>query len=102
LLKGGVFHRTPKGFQPSQPHDGRKSFRSFEGLFVVGEIVMGIYLMTTVWVLLDTVGLMMAPWLLSSACGFFMMAAFSIWQYWLRPKPAYVPPESEEEEDLIP
>lgn len=100
LMKGGVFLRTPKGYH-QHVRDGRKRFLSFEGLFVVGEIVMGVYLMTTVWSLLDTVGLVMAPWLLSSACGFFMMAAFSIWQYWLRPKPVSEP-QPPEDEDVIP
>lgn len=86
LFKGGTFVTTPKDGQTIARDFGKKFHISMPALYVVGELAMGIYLITTVLVLLPTVGLVMAPWLLSSACGYFMVAAFSIWQMWLKPK----------------
>ncbi|HZU86104.1 MAG TPA: glycosyltransferase family 2 protein, partial [Anaerolineaceae bacterium] len=80
LFKGGQFVTTPKDGQ-SVTRDFTKRFRiSMPTLYVVGELAMGVYLITTVLVLWPTVGLVMAPWLLSSAFGYIMVASFSIWQ----------------------
>jgi cellulose synthase/poly-beta-1,6-N-acetylglucosamine synthase-like glycosyltransferase len=87
LFKGGKFVTTPKDNQTTTVRGILGRFHiSMPALYVIGELSMGVYLITTVLVLLPTVGLVMAPWLLSSAFGYFMVASFSIWQLWLKPK----------------
>ncbi len=86
LFKGGTFVTTPKGGQSVTRDFGKRFHISMPALYVIGELAMGIYLITAVLVLWPTVGLLMAPWLLSSACGYLMVATFSIWQLWLKPK----------------
>ena len=79
LYDGGVFEVTPK-LEP-QVSVVSKKHKSRMPITVWGELAMGAYLVTTVYVLWPTVGLALAPWLLSSALGYFGIAGVKIVQY---------------------
>ncbi|MDR3577764.1 MAG: glycosyltransferase family 2 protein [Anaerolineaceae bacterium] len=79
LYEGGVFEVTPK-LEP-QVAVVNKKHKTRMPITVWGELAMGAYLVTTVYVLWPTAGLALAPWLLSSALGYFGVAAVKIYQY---------------------
>jgi len=79
LYEGGVFEVTPK-LEPQVSVVSRKHKSRFP-ITVWGELAMGAYLVTTVYVLWPTAGLALAPWLLSSALGYFIVAVVKIIQY---------------------
>jgi cellulose synthase/poly-beta-1,6-N-acetylglucosamine synthase-like glycosyltransferase len=79
LYEGGVFEVTPK-LEPQVSVMSRKH-KSHLPITVWGELAMGAYLVTTVYVLWPTTGLTLAPWLLSSALGYFMVSGVKIIQY---------------------
>jgi cellulose synthase/poly-beta-1,6-N-acetylglucosamine synthase-like glycosyltransferase len=74
---GGVFRTTPKPGNPGQ--DGNPWLTRMRRLpLVVGEILLGCYLVLSVYILWPTIGRFFAPWLLISAFGFWVVAAASI------------------------
>jgi cellulose synthase/poly-beta-1,6-N-acetylglucosamine synthase-like glycosyltransferase len=79
---GDDFVRTPRVFEGGQTAEkDRKRF--FLTNLTILEICMGIYLVGTVFLLWNSVGKYLAPWLLSSAAGFFLMAGASVIQYFV-------------------
>ena len=77
LQKGGEFIRTPRNIdkEVDKEKERKKPLLSY---LTAAEICLGIYLIATVYILWDTNGKLLAPWLLSSAMGFIFMAGFKI------------------------
>ncbi len=77
---GGEFVRTQRTME-----EGQNSEKERKSIFLtnltIAEISMGIYLIGTVYILWSTSGKLLAPWLLSSAAGLFLMAGTSIIQF---------------------
>jgi cellulose synthase/poly-beta-1,6-N-acetylglucosamine synthase-like glycosyltransferase len=80
LNQGDDFIRTPRVFEGGQIAE-KESKRILLTNLTILEILMGIYLIGTVYLLWYTIGKYLAPWLLSSAAGFFLMSGMSIIQY---------------------
>jgi cellulose synthase/poly-beta-1,6-N-acetylglucosamine synthase-like glycosyltransferase len=74
---GGVFRTTPK---PGQANPDGMSKRTHLRIWLVavGEILLGCYLVLSVYILWPTIGRFFAPWLLVSALSFWVVAAASI------------------------
>jgi cellulose synthase/poly-beta-1,6-N-acetylglucosamine synthase-like glycosyltransferase len=79
MQKGGTFIRTAR-IDPriGREYDIRK--KRTLNLFIAGEIAVALYLLLTVFLLWDTVGKLLLPWLVSSALGFLFVAIFSIFE----------------------
>jgi cellulose synthase/poly-beta-1,6-N-acetylglucosamine synthase-like glycosyltransferase len=77
MQKGGTFIRTAR-VDPriGREYDDRK--KRTLNLFIIGEIAIAGYLLLTVFLLWDTVGKLLLPWLGSSALGFLFVAFYSI------------------------
>ncbi|HEY9086998.1 MAG TPA: cellulose synthase family protein [Anaerolineaceae bacterium] len=79
LHKGGVFERTPKfNVSNSAGKVMRKAYLLPTNPIIWAELGMAIYLLLTLYLLWPTPGLMVAPWLLSTAAGYFLIAFMSI------------------------
>jgi len=87
LMKGGDFIRTPRVAEGK--HNGEKERKSiFLINLTIAEILMSLYLCATVFILWSSIGKYLAPWLLSTSAGFFLMAGSSIVQSLNRPAKA--------------
>jgi cellulose synthase/poly-beta-1,6-N-acetylglucosamine synthase-like glycosyltransferase len=84
LFDGGIFEATPKLDSLTNEVVRKKSVRL--PVIVWGELAMGVYLLTSVYVLWPTIGQVLAPWLLTSAAGFFLVSGYRLIQYWRRPR----------------
>jgi cellulose synthase/poly-beta-1,6-N-acetylglucosamine synthase-like glycosyltransferase len=78
---GGVFERTPKYDVVDRKDAWSSSIYVLKTSPVVWlELFMGIYLILTLVVLWPTIGKALAPWLLISSSGFFLVAGLAIFQ----------------------
>ena len=80
IQKGGEFVRTPRVIERGQLAE-RIGKTSFLTNITFAEYFMGIYLICSVFLLWSTIGKYLAPWLLSSASGYLLMAGASTIQY---------------------
>jgi cellulose synthase/poly-beta-1,6-N-acetylglucosamine synthase-like glycosyltransferase len=87
--KGGTFERTPKFDLHNGQQNGLKPFYLLPPNPIIwGELAMGVYNLLTLYILWPTVGKGLAPWLLPSAAGFFMVAGLSLVDHWRGPQRA--------------
>jgi cellulose synthase/poly-beta-1,6-N-acetylglucosamine synthase-like glycosyltransferase len=78
--KGGEFIRTPRVIEHGLSRDKNRKTTFLTNL-TLAEIFMGGYLICSVLLLWSTIGKYLAPWLLSSASGYLLMAGASTIQY---------------------
>jgi cellulose synthase/poly-beta-1,6-N-acetylglucosamine synthase-like glycosyltransferase len=78
---GGVFERTPK-FNITDKKDNwrQTAYVITRNPIVWVEVLMGLYLLIAIYLLFPIVGFTLAPWLLTSAGAFFMVAGGSLIQ----------------------
>jgi cellulose synthase/poly-beta-1,6-N-acetylglucosamine synthase-like glycosyltransferase len=83
--RGGEFIRTPRVMERGL--SGEKNRKgTFLTNLILAEIFMGGYLIFSVFLLWSTTGKYLAPWLLTSASGYLLMAGASIIQYFSQQK----------------
>lgn len=83
LHTGGVFERTPKfNVSNSASKVMRKAYLLPTNPVVWAELGMGIYLLLTLYLLWPTPGLIVAPWLVSTAAGYLFIAVMSLSNHW--------------------
>lgn len=83
IHKGGVFERTPK-FNVSNA-SGRAVSKAYllpTNPIIYGEFGMGLYLMVSLYVLWSRAGLIIAPWLVPTAIGYFLIGFMSLANHW--------------------
>ena len=77
--QGGDFIRTSRVFE-----DGKNAEKERKADFLtnltIAEVLMGCYLVGPVVILWNSIGKYLAPWLLSSGAGFFLMSGASMFQ----------------------
>ena len=77
--QGGDFIRTSRVFE-----DGKNAEKERKADFLtnltIAEVLMGCYLVGSVVILWNSIGKYLAPWLLSSGAGFFLMSGASMFQ----------------------
>jgi len=83
--KGGEFIRTPRVIERGLSGEKNRKVTFLTNLTLV-EIFMGGYLIFSVFLLWSTIGKYLAPWLLSSASGYLLMAGASTIQYFSQQK----------------
>ena len=78
---GGVFERTPK-FNPTQANNNWAANRYALKVspMVIGEILVGIYILVTLLILWPVMGPILWPWSLVSSSGFLLVAGMSLIQ----------------------
>lgn len=81
LTDRGVFEVTPKEDLLSARDGATKVKTPGVQPVVVGEMAMGVYLVLTQYTIMPNLGFNFAPWLLSTALSFFLMAALGIVEY---------------------
>ena len=83
--KGGEFIRTPRVIERGLSGEKNRKVTFLTNLTLV-EIFIGVYLIFSVFLLWSTIGKYLAPWLLSSASGYLLMAGASTIQYFSQQK----------------
>jgi cellulose synthase/poly-beta-1,6-N-acetylglucosamine synthase-like glycosyltransferase len=83
--KGGEFIRTPRVSERGISGEKNRKVTFLTNL-TLAEIFMGGYLICSVFLLWSTIGKYLAPWLLSSASGYLLMAGASTIQYFSQQK----------------
>ncbi len=83
--KGGEFIRTPRVIERGLSGEKNRKVTFLTNL-TLAEIFMGGYLIFSVFLLWSTIGKYLAPWLLSSASGYLLMAGASTIQYFSQQK----------------
>lgn len=83
LHKGGVFERTPKfNVSNSARSAVRKAYWLPTNPIIYAEIGMGLYLVASLTILWNRAGLIIAPWLIPTALGYFLIAMMSLANQW--------------------
>ncbi len=83
LHMGGVFERTPKfNVSNSAKKVARKAYMLPTNPVVWAELGMAIYLLVTLYVLWPTSGPILAPWLVTTSTGYFLVAGMSLVNHW--------------------
>ncbi len=81
--KGGVFERTPKfNVSNTARSAARKAYWLPPNPIIYAEIGMGVYLVMSLYILWPRAGLIIAPWLLPTAMGYFLIAVMSLANHW--------------------